>query len=34
MAAHGFPRDIGILRPIQLPGPTQHSNYVDSWWDP
>ncbi len=27
MAAHRFPTDIDILRPIQLSGPTQHSKY-------
>ncbi len=28
MAAHRFPTDIDILRPIQLSGTTQHSKYV------
>ncbi len=28
MAVHRKPTDIDILRPIQLPGPPQHSKYT------
>ncbi len=28
MAAHRFPTDIDILRPIQLSGPIKHLKYV------